>query len=220
MLETCCVPWVSVLVTQPCPTLVTSWTVAHQAPLSRRFSRQEYWSGLPCPSPGDLPDPRIETRSPALQADSLLSEPPGKPVPWVDVNRLWLVLFCTLLKKKKIFFGLLVLVCSLALEFIWTSVLEYNFKFQRRTWTLKHFFISSTFGLGGDCIKLGFYGNAIIKKKSSHSLQGQDLEIWHKPFWSGVWELPLVSNGFVLVLIYNNSQLMVLFLELFKEVLN
>ena len=44
------------------------------------FSRQEYWSGLPVPSPGDLPDPGIETRSPTLQADSLTSEPPGKPV--------------------------------------------------------------------------------------------------------------------------------------------
>ena len=43
------------------------------------FSRQEYWSGLPCPSPGDLPNPGIELRSPALQADSLPSEPPGKP---------------------------------------------------------------------------------------------------------------------------------------------
>ena len=44
------------------------------------FSRQEYWSGLPFPSPGDLPDPGIEPRSPALQADALISEPPGKPM--------------------------------------------------------------------------------------------------------------------------------------------
>jgi len=43
------------------------------------FFRPEYWSGLPCPSPGDLPNPRIEPRSPPLQADSLPSEPPGKP---------------------------------------------------------------------------------------------------------------------------------------------
>ena len=57
---------------------VTSWTVARQAPLSVGFSRQEYWSGLPILSPGDLYDPGIEPRSPALQADSLLSEPPGK----------------------------------------------------------------------------------------------------------------------------------------------
>ena len=58
---------------------MTPWTVAHQAPLSRGFSRQEYWSGLPFPSPGDLPDPGIKPRSPALQADALTSEPPGKP---------------------------------------------------------------------------------------------------------------------------------------------
>ena len=56
---------------------VTSWTVAHQAPLSMGFSRQEYWSRLPFPSPRDLLDPGIEPRSPSLQADSLPSEPPG-----------------------------------------------------------------------------------------------------------------------------------------------
>ena len=56
---------------------VTPWTVAHQAPVSMEFSRQEYWSGLPLPSPGDLPDTEIEPRSPTLQADSLLSKPPG-----------------------------------------------------------------------------------------------------------------------------------------------
>ena len=57
----------------------TPWTVAYQAPLSVEFSRQEYWSGLPYPSPGDLPDPGIEPRSPTLPADILPSEPPGKP---------------------------------------------------------------------------------------------------------------------------------------------
>ena len=56
----------------------TPWTVAHQAPPSMGFSRQEYWSGLPFPSPGDLPNPGIEPRSPTLQADALTSEPPGK----------------------------------------------------------------------------------------------------------------------------------------------
>ena len=57
----------------------TPWTVAHQAPPSMGFSRQEYWSGLPFPSPGDLPDPGIKPGSPSLQADALTSEPPGKP---------------------------------------------------------------------------------------------------------------------------------------------
>ena len=58
---------------------VTPWSVACQAPLSMGLSRQEYWSRLPFPSPGDLPNPGIEPRSPALQVDSLPSEPPGKP---------------------------------------------------------------------------------------------------------------------------------------------
>ena len=56
----------------------TPWTVAYQAPPSMGFSRQEYWSGLPFPSPGDLPNPGIQARCPALQADALPSEPPGK----------------------------------------------------------------------------------------------------------------------------------------------
>ena len=56
----------------------TPWTVVYQASLSMGFSRHEYWSGLPCPSPGDLPDPGIKPRSLALQADALPSEPPGK----------------------------------------------------------------------------------------------------------------------------------------------
>ena len=54
----------------------TPWTVAYPAPQSMEFSRQEYWSGLPFPFPGDLPDPGIEPGSPSLQADALLSEPP------------------------------------------------------------------------------------------------------------------------------------------------
>ena len=61
---------------------VTPWTVTHQAPPSVGFSRQEYWSGLPFPSPGDLPDPGIRPRSPAL-ADTLNSEPPGKPLIYI-----------------------------------------------------------------------------------------------------------------------------------------
>ena len=58
---------------------VTPWTVALQAPLSMEFFRQEYWSGLPFPSPGDLPDPGIEPGSSTQQADALPSEPPQKP---------------------------------------------------------------------------------------------------------------------------------------------
>ena len=59
---------------------VTPWTVAQQAPLSTGFSRQEYWSGLPLPPPGDLPNQENEPGSPALHTDSLLSEPQGKPL--------------------------------------------------------------------------------------------------------------------------------------------
>ena len=59
---------------------VTPWTVAYHAPPSMGFSRQEYWSELPFPSSGDLPDPGIEPRSPTFQADALTSEPPGKAI--------------------------------------------------------------------------------------------------------------------------------------------
>ena len=61
------------------PLFTTQWAVAHQAPPSTGFSRQEYWSGLPFPSPGYLPDLGIEPRSPALQTDALPSEPAGRP---------------------------------------------------------------------------------------------------------------------------------------------
>ena len=57
----------------------TPWTLANQAPPSMGFSRQEYWSGVPLPSAGDLPDSGIEPGSPTFQAEALPSEPPGKP---------------------------------------------------------------------------------------------------------------------------------------------
>ena len=63
----------------PVRLFATLWTVAYQAPPSMGFSRQEYWSRVPFPSTGDLPNPGIEPGSPALQTDALLSEPPGKP---------------------------------------------------------------------------------------------------------------------------------------------
>ena len=61
-----------------CPTIVTPWTVAHQVPLSMVFPRQEYWSGLPVPSPGDLPDPGIKPTLPALAGGFFTTESPGK----------------------------------------------------------------------------------------------------------------------------------------------
>ena len=64
----------------------TLWTVAHQAPLSMEFSSQEYWSGLPFPSPEDLPNLGIKPWSPALQANCLLYEPQGKPLWWPNAT--------------------------------------------------------------------------------------------------------------------------------------
>ena len=71
---------------------MTPWTVAHQAPPSMGFSRQEYWSGFLFSSPGDLPDPGMEAVSPALQADGSLSEPPGRSLPhtvWFRLYHSW-----------------------------------------------------------------------------------------------------------------------------------
>ena len=73
----------------------TPWTVAYKAPPSMGFSRQEYWSALPFPSPGDLPYPGIEPGSPTLQADTLTSEPPGKPI----------VRYYSAIKRKGLFHG-------------------------------------------------------------------------------------------------------------------
>ena len=85
------------LVVKSCPTLVIPWTVAHQAPLSMGFSQKEYWSRLPFPSPGDLPNPGIKPASSTLQEDSLLLSHQGSPdtgigrsfcLYWCEENRL------------------------------------------------------------------------------------------------------------------------------------
>ena len=78
------------LVTNSHPPLATPWTVAHQAPLSMEFSRQEHWSGLPCPPPGDLPNPGIEPvclMSLALAGEFFTTEPPAKPTAYCDPFR-------------------------------------------------------------------------------------------------------------------------------------
>ena len=96
------------LVAQSCRTCwdsVDPWMMAHQAPQSMEFSRQGYWSGLTFPSPGNLPDPRIEPRFPALQVDSLLLEPPGKP-------RLWDCLFLSSVVFSFVCFGTVLLLLS------------------------------------------------------------------------------------------------------------
>ena len=99
------------------PDSETPWTAAHQAPLSMRFSRQGYWSGLPFPSPGDLPNTGIESGSPALQADSLLAELQGKP------TREAPKLFCTTAKID--------LISQIGTNF---SLCITSHKFGRRQW--------------------------------------------------------------------------------------
>ena len=66
---------------------MTLWTVSHQAPLSREFLRQEYWSGLPFTPPGDLPDPGIKFASPALAGEIFTAEPPGNPKCKIHVRK-------------------------------------------------------------------------------------------------------------------------------------
>ena len=73
---------------------VTPWTIARHAPLSRQFPRQEYWSGLPFSSPGDLPHPRIDPGSPALADGFFTTEPPGKPTFYS--NKVYLAIFSPL----------------------------------------------------------------------------------------------------------------------------
>ena len=67
----------------------TLWTVDYQAPPSMEFSRQEYWTGLPFPSPGDLPDPGIKPGSPSLEADALTFEPPGRNSIYMKVANIY-----------------------------------------------------------------------------------------------------------------------------------
>ena len=80
--------WFSGLVAKSCLTLANPWTVAYQTPLSMGFSRQEYWSGLPFTSPGDLPNPGIEPRTPALEADSQQLSYKGRPMQhYLDIKK-------------------------------------------------------------------------------------------------------------------------------------
>ena len=99
----------------------TPWTVACQTPLSMGFSRQEYWSGLPFPSPGDLPDPGMEPGSPALQAGSLLSEPAGKPC--LQFMHIYLKLPLPSLLILSLFSITQIFVCSLTHSIICTGLL-------------------------------------------------------------------------------------------------
>ena len=88
---------------------VTLWTVAYHVPSSMGFSTQEYWSGLPFPSPRDLPNPGIEPGPPALQADTLSPEPPGKPM-----------------NQKDLPYGLAILLLGIYLKEVKTQIYEYS----------------------------------------------------------------------------------------------
>ena len=91
---------------------VTPWTVACQAPPPMGFSRQEYWSGLPFPSPGDLPDPGIEPTSPTLQVDALTSEPPGNKHRCRSLNKILTNQFFSILSWE-----FTMIMCDLSLGF-------------------------------------------------------------------------------------------------------
>ena len=98
----------------------TPWTVACQAPLSMEFSRQEYWGGLPFPIPEDIPNPGIKPGSPILQADSLLSEPPGKPTWGLRGVKIYFILIKSSVlqfnRKESIFMPILYMVWYLRIE--------------------------------------------------------------------------------------------------------
>ena len=103
--------------------LATPWTVDHKAPLSMEFSRQEDWSGLPFPSPGDLPNPGIDPRSPALQVDSLLSKPPLSSLIQLNyIRNMWgvfLVLICKLLRSSHLITAFPTVLCLLIRTAFW-----------------------------------------------------------------------------------------------------
>ena len=104
------------LVGKSCPTLVTTWAVACQALLSIGFPRQEYWSGLPFPSPEDLPNPEIEPRSPALQADSLPTDLQGNSIQSMGLDNSIIISICYY-DIIQIFYCSKNLLCSALLSF-------------------------------------------------------------------------------------------------------
>ena len=107
----------------------TPWTVARQAPLSLGFSRQAYWSGLPRPPPGDLPNPGIEPRSPAWQVHSLPAEPQGKllwiMMPWTFVNSFVWTCFTRVHALTELL-GLMTTFLSTVFFIFWLIILEHK----------------------------------------------------------------------------------------------
>ena len=152
------------------------WTVVYQAFLSMGFSRQVYCSGLPFPSPADLPDPGIEPRSPALQADALSSEPPGKPiiVRYLDklMNQTWTVISGNTVVNRR---GICVvctciLVCvyvcpyTLAYICVWVCVYIYIFTYMKFSILRKEMLLRIY------CMWYRFLLPQLVFIKSSHSV--------------------------------------------------
>ena len=104
---------------------VTPWTVAHKAPLSMEFSRQEYWSGLPFPSPVDLSNPGLEPGSSALQADTLPSESPGKPSPYNSLHLLISNFQSSLLHPQHYYFFLFLFCTFIIVDLFHLSIIHF-----------------------------------------------------------------------------------------------
>ena len=116
------------LIAKSCLTLATPWIMSCQAPLSMGFSRQESWSGLPFPSPGDLPDPGVEPTSPALAGGFFTTEPRGEPsIPLPHLYILFICLFLPFLKLDYSFFARMWWIGRLGLTYILTAIFGYLF---------------------------------------------------------------------------------------------
>ena len=146
---------------------VTPWTVAYQAPLSMGFSRQEYWSGLPFPSPGDLPDPGIESGFPALEADSLTSEPPGKPNLLVTKGKYIFIYICAI----NIYVCVCVCVCMKIYLYLWIN--------QRLQWQ-RQSSVSPVIGQSSkdSCPSLFKIWSGDNFSARNHAIQSSRLQIW------------------------------------------
>ena len=173
----------------------TAWTVAHQASLSMGFSRQEYWSGLPFPSPGDLPDPGMESESPALQVDSLPSEPLGKHVLSYVLSIRWQSFQGPFELKIMIFFYVLRMRslrvkwrCSLSyIDFvsIWDNIFVIKCLYLCRTMAELHkipihisYYLSQGFGLKneGCAVKLRIGADIVIQNLSTNKINVQRMK--------------------------------------------
>ena len=175
----------------------TLWTIAYQAPLSMRFSRQEYWSGLPCPSPGVLSGSVIKPRSPTLQADSLPTEPPEKQsglcyfvkVVWTN----WYTYLLHILKhpyeninapREELRKGLLSVIPSLVL--VIQAAFSFTMKWNTGTWRWK---------LAADSARLGFPGGSDGKETACNAGDTGSSLSWEYPLEEGMATTPAFWPG-------------------------